>query len=99
MEVRDFIHQEVPDCREMIKYGIPTFHYFENLIHFAAYKNHIGLYPGPEAIVAFAARLAAYPKAKGSIQLPKSDLFPHDLVQEIIVYRKLEIEKKHIPKA
>ena len=55
--IRDTIREAAPEATEKISWNMPTFWLGENIIHFAAHKSHIGLYPGPEAIVAFESRL------------------------------------------
>ena len=64
---------------------MPTWWQGHNIIHFAAQKKHIGLYPGPEAVVQFAEKLdqAGYKYSKGSIQIPYSDDLPLNLIAEI----------------
>lgn len=68
--VRQTIRSAAPDATEKISWQMPTFWQGENLIHFAAFKKHIGLYPGDEAVVAFEDRLVDYKHSKGAIQLP-----------------------------
>ena len=81
--IRETIHEAVPEATEKISWRMPTFWQGKNIIHFAAFKNHIGLYPGPEAIVAFAARLTEYKTSKGAIQLPYDQPLPLLLIAEI----------------
>jgi len=68
--VRSAIRAELPDAAEKISYGMPTFWDKRNLIHFAAQKNHLGIYPGADAMGRFASRLAGYKTSKGAIQFP-----------------------------
>ena len=68
---------------EYIAWSMPTYWKGRNLIQFAASKRHIGLYPGPEAVEAFAARLTEYKTSKGTIQLPYSKPLPLELIGEI----------------
>lgn len=83
--VRETIHKELPDATEKISWSMPTWWQRHNIIHFAANKKHIGLYPGPEAVVQFAEKLdqAGCKHSKGSIQIPYSDDLPLDLISEI----------------
>ena len=83
--VRETIHKELPDATEKISWSMPTWWQGHNIIHFAAQKKHIGLYPGPEAVVQFAEKLdqAGCKHSKGSIQIPYSDDLPLDLISEI----------------
>ena len=86
-----FRHGEAaPNAEETIKYAMPTFTYHGNLIHFAAYKNHIGLYPTPSGIEKFSDQLASYKKAKGSIRFPLDQPIPYELIHEIVKFRVQE---------
>jgi len=85
---RKVIRQSAPDAKETINYGIPTFTLNgKNLVHFAAYKKHIGFYPTPSAIVAFKKELSSYKHAKGSVQFPHDKPIPFELVKKIVKYR------------
>jgi len=86
-KIRNLIAKLAPEATESISYGIPTFKLNGNLIHFAGYANHIGLYPGAAAIVEFKDKLKYYKTAKGSIQFPLSGPIPYDLIEEIVKYR------------
>jgi uncharacterized protein YdhG (YjbR/CyaY superfamily) len=91
-QIRSVIKKEIPEVEECIKYAMPTFTFKnKNLIHFAAYKNHIGIYPGSEAILVFAKDLKDYKTSKGAIQIPLSSELPLDLINKIANYRKSEI--------
>lgn len=81
--VRDTIRKVLPDTQEKISWGMPTFWKHHNIIHFAAAKHHIGLYPGADAIVAFSDRLLDYKSSKGAIQFPYNKPLPLDLISEI----------------
>jgi uncharacterized protein YdhG (YjbR/CyaY superfamily) len=85
--VRETVRAHAPDTVERIGYGIPTYWQGENVIHFGGAKNHIGLYPGAEAMVVFAGRLTDYHTAKGSIQFPLDRPIPYDLIADITDYR------------
>ncbi len=69
-QVRSTVRKAAPAAEETINYGIPTFTFNGNLIHFAGYENHIGFYPTPSAIEAFKKELSIYKGAKGSVQFP-----------------------------
>lgn len=71
-QVRDTIRAVLPEAQERISWSMPTYWNKHNIIHFAAFKNHIGLYPGPKAIENFADRLIDYKTSKGAVQLPYS---------------------------
>lgn len=83
IELRQIIQKAAPDATEKISWGMPTFYLKGNLIHFAAHKKHIGLYPGAEAIEFFAKDMQAYKTSKGAIQLPLDKPLPLELVTKI----------------
>lgn len=88
IEIRKLIHQLVPDGEECISYGIPTIKYKKkNLIHFAGYKEHIGLYPGAKTIETFLPELNDYNTSKGTIQFPLSEKLPTELIKRITLFR------------
>lgn len=82
-EVRDTLRGALPDVEERISWSMPTFWKKQNIIHFAAFKNHMGLYPGPDAIVHFADCLTDYKSSKGAIQFPYNKPFPMELIVDI----------------
>ena len=71
-------------------YGIPTFKLNGYLVHFAGFKNHIGFYPAPSAIVAFKKQLSKYEHAKGSIKFPLDEPLPVTLIAAIVKFRVAE---------
>lgn len=85
--IRATIRAAAPEATEKISYQMPTFAQQGNLIHFAAFKNHIGMYPAPSGIEAFQAELAPYAGAKGSIRLPLDQPIPHALISKIVKFR------------
>ncbi len=87
-EIRQVIHAAAPDAVEAISYGIPTFKLRgKNLVHFGAFKNHIGFYPTPTGAEAFSADLAIYKQGKGSVQFPLNQPMPYDLMRRIVQFR------------
>lgn len=86
-QIRETIQNAAPQATEKISYGMPTFYLNGNLIHFAGYKNHIGLYPAPQGIEAFKEELSVYKGAKGSVQFPLDQPMPLDLISRITKYR------------
>ncbi|MBR4458317.1 MAG: DUF1801 domain-containing protein [Clostridia bacterium] len=82
-QLRSVIHEAIPDAEEKISWSIPTFWKGKNLIHFASFRKHIGLYPGDEAAVAFAERLAGFEVSKGTIRLPHDRDLPVKLIADI----------------
>ncbi len=81
--MRSIIHEAVPDAEEKISWSMPTFWKGKNLIHFACFRKHIGLYPGDEAIAAFAEKLADFDVSKGTIRLPHDRDLPEKLIVDI----------------
>ena len=86
--VRSVLQKELPDATEKISWSMPTYWKGSNIIHFAASKKHIGLYPGPEAIEQFANKLAqaGCTYSKGAVRIPYSDELPLDLIAEIAAW-------------
>jgi uncharacterized protein YdhG (YjbR/CyaY superfamily) len=89
-KLRQTIRQAAPDATEKISYQMPTFYLNGNLVHFAAYKNHIGFYPAPSGITAFQDALIEYKTSKGAIQFPIGAAIPHTLVKKIVQFRVKE---------
>ena len=89
-ELRTAIHEAAPDAEEAISYQMPTFKLEGNLVHFAAYKHHIGFYPTPSGIEAFKNELSVYKGAKGSVQFAIDKPMPLDLIRKITDYRVTE---------
>ncbi|MDY0102271.1 MAG: DUF1801 domain-containing protein [Lentimicrobium sp.] len=89
-KVRETIQQTAPQTKEAIKYAMPTFVMQGNLLHFAAHKNHIGFYPAPATIIAFAEELKPYKTSKGAVQFPFSKAIPLELITRMVKYRVKE---------
>jgi uncharacterized protein YdhG (YjbR/CyaY superfamily) len=89
-EVRAAIKSAAPEATETISYQIPTFYLNGNLVHFAAFKNHIGFYPATSGISAFKDELKEYKSAKGSVQFPLDEPLPIDLIKRIVKFRVKE---------
>ncbi|MFA5856291.1 MAG: DUF1801 domain-containing protein [Candidatus Pacearchaeota archaeon] len=92
-KLKIIIKKLVPKSEETISYGIPTFKLNGNLVHFAAFKNHIGFYPTPSAIVAFKGELLKFETSKGAIKFPIDKPIPYDLIKRIVKYRLNENKK------
>jgi uncharacterized protein YdhG (YjbR/CyaY superfamily) len=86
-KIRAAIRRAAPDAEEAIKYQIPTFVQNGNLVHFGAYKEHIGFYPTSKAIVKFKKELSAYAGAKGTVRFPLNKPIPYDLISRIVKSR------------
>ena len=82
-EVRSLIRAAIPDAEERISWSMPTYWKGRNLIHFAASKKHLGLYPGDEAVAHFADELKNYDVSKGTIRFPYTSELPAELIQRI----------------
>lgn len=92
--LRNVIKESAPEAKEKISYQMPTFDLYGNLVHFAAYKNHIGFYPAPSGIDAFKVELSKYKGAKGSVQFPIAEPLPYELIKNIVEFRVQENIKK-----
>jgi len=86
-ELRLAIKKTAPKAKETIRYGIPTFTLNGNLVHFEAFKNHIGFYPTPSAIEAFKKELSPFKQSKGTVQFPLDKPIPLELVKKIVEFR------------
>ena len=89
-ELRTARLEIVPNATEKIAYGIPTFYVSGNLVHFAAYKHHIGFYPASSGIDAFREELAPYKLSRGTVQFPLDQPLPMELIRRIVQYRLAE---------
>lgn len=85
--IRSVIKNTAPEAVEKISYQMPTFYLHGNLVHFAAFKHHIGFYPAAKGIEAFNQELSAYKGAKGSVQFPLDKPLPLDLITRIVKFR------------
>jgi uncharacterized protein YdhG (YjbR/CyaY superfamily) len=93
-KIRSTIRKAAPDAKETISYQIPTFTLNGNLVHFAAFKTHIGFYPTPTGIEKFKDELSGYEGAKGSVRFPLDKPIPFDLIGRIVKFRVNENLKK-----
>jgi uncharacterized protein YdhG (YjbR/CyaY superfamily) len=89
-KLRHTIKEEAPQAREAIRYRIPTFTLNDNLVHLAAFRDHISFFPTPSAIVAFREELSGYKTSKGTIHFPLGQPIPLDLVRKIVRFRVQE---------
>ncbi|MNJ40135.1 hypothetical protein D3C77_350220 [compost metagenome] len=96
--VRQVIKDAAPSAKEKISYQMPTFDLHGNLVHFAAYKKHIGFYPAPSGIAAFQEELSKYKGAKGSVQFPIDQPLPLELISKIVQFRAQENMQKKATK-
>ena len=93
-ELRAAIKAAAPNAEEKISYQMPTFFLNGNLVHFAAFKKHIGFYPTPSGIEAFQKELSVYDGSKGSVQFPIDEPMPLKLISRIVKFRAAENIKK-----
>ncbi|WP_286592412.1 DUF1801 domain-containing protein [Sphingobacterium sp. N143] len=98
IQVRKLIAETAPSSvTETISYQMPTFRYNGNLIHFAMNKQHLGLYPGPQAIEHFAAQLKEFKTSKGAIQIPLDQPIPKKLIHDIVIFNIEQLKNKQAP--
>lgn len=88
-----------PGAQEKISYQMPTLYLHGNLVHFAAQARHLGFYPAPSAIEAFAAELAPYATSKGAVQFPYDAPLPQDLIRRMVAFRVRENLARHAAKS
>jgi uncharacterized protein YdhG (YjbR/CyaY superfamily) len=93
-KMRATIRESAPAAEEAISYQIPTFKLHGNLVHFAAFKNHIGFYPTSSGILHFKKELSGYKLSRGTAQFPLDKPIPYDLIQKIVIFRVKENMKK-----
>src|SRR6266540_3831855 len=86
-KIRMTIREAAPDAEEAIKYQMPTFTLKGNLVHFAAFKNHIGFYPAPRGIEQFQRELSVYQGGRGSVRFPLDQPIPLALISKIVKFR------------
>lgn len=96
-QIKSVIQEAAPEAVEKISYQMPTFYLKGNLVHFAAYKNHIGFYPTPSGIEALKDELSMYRWAKGSVQFPFDKPIPYELIHRIVKFRVAEnLNHQHV---
>lgn len=94
-KLRKFIQHTVPEAEEAISYAMPTFKYKgKNLIHFAAFKDHMSIFPTPGSIEAVGNQLDSFKKAKGTIQFTEDNLVPEPVIKNMLLARKEKIDSK-----
>ena len=96
-QLRTTIHKAAPEAEEVISYNIPTFKLKGILVHFGAFKNHIGFYPTSSATKIFEKELSAYDGGKGTVRFPVDKPLPLALIKKIVQFRVMEnLEKASI---
>lgn len=86
-EIRRTIQGAAPEANEKIAYGIPTFTFHGNLVHFGGFKDHIGFFPTASGVEAFKEELGDYAVSKGTVRFPLDKPLPLDLVRKIVKFR------------
>jgi uncharacterized protein YdhG (YjbR/CyaY superfamily) len=89
-KIRATVREAAPEAKETIKYKMPTFTLNGNLVHFAAFKNHIGFYPAPTGVAELKDEIAPYEGAKSALRFPLDQPIPYDLIRKVV---KLRVEK------
>jgi uncharacterized protein YdhG (YjbR/CyaY superfamily) len=93
-KIRKTIKKTAPAAKEVISYNIPGYMYHGVLIYFAAFKNHISVYPAPRGSAAFKKELSAYKGGKGTVQFPIGEPVPFDLITRITRFRIKDNEQR-----
>ncbi|MFO1520553.1 MAG: DUF1801 domain-containing protein [Kiritimatiellia bacterium] len=90
--MREAIRSKATGAEECICYGIPTFTWRgKNLVHFAAWKEHIGFYPTSSGIKAFQTELGRFEVSRGTVRFPNEERLPTSLIKRITAFRLLEV--------
>ena len=97
-QLRKTIKAAAPKADEVISYKMPGYKYFGMLVYFAAYKNHIGFYPGAGGVLKFYKELSSYKSSKGSVQFPHDRPIPYDVISKIVKFRVKQNEEKFVLK-
>ena len=98
-KIRATIRKAAPKAEEAISYMMPTFKLYGNLVHFAAFKNHIGFFPGAAGVEAFKDELTKYETSKGTIRFPLDQRIPFTLITKIVKFRVAQNLDKAAAKA
>ncbi len=93
--IRAAIRRAAPEAEEAIRYGIPTFRLDgTNLVHFAAFRNHLSFFPTSSGVEYFREDLSSYTISKGTIQIPLDVPVPYELIGRIARFRVAETRQK-----
>jgi len=93
-KLRATIRKAAPEAKETISYGIPTFTFYGNLVHFGGYEKHIGFYPGADGIASFKKELSDYKGGRGTVRFPIDSSIPYTLITKIVKFRVLQNSEK-----
>lgn len=92
IKIRSIVKEEAPNAIEKISYQLPTFYFHGNLLHFGAFKKHIGFYPTPSGMTSFDKELSVYKKGKGSVNFLLDRPIPYELIRKIVKFRINEVQ-------
>ena len=95
IKLKELILKVLPEATEKLSYQMPTFYWYENVVHFAASKNHIGFYPTPSGVEYFKSLSDDYKTSKGTIQFLNEKPIPYDLIEKVVLFRKIEVKNKY----
>ncbi len=98
-QVRAIIRRALPQATEVMSYQIPTFRLRTNVVHYAAFTNHISLYPAPFGVPEFEADIATYGAGKGTLRFPNDAPLPLDLIERVARFRAREHDERESAKA
>lgn len=93
-KVRAIVKENAPEAEERTSWKMPSYYMGEPLIHFSAAQKHLGVYPTPNGVEAFADRLSEYKTTKGGVQFPFNKPLPYDLIADMVKYRVSQIKSK-----
>lgn len=89
-QLKEIVERIVPEATEKFSYGMPTYYYYGNLVHFVVNKNHIGFYPAPSGVEYFLKLTNEYPTSKGAIRFDFNKDLPISILEKVIKFRKEE---------
>ena len=96
-ELRATIIKTVPEAEEVISYQMPAYKYYGMLVYFAAYKNHIGFYPGVSPVEKYKKEIAIFKSSKGTVQFPLDKPLPIELILKMLTFKvKENLQKAQI---
>jgi len=87
LKIRKVIKTKLPQAEEKMNYGVPSFKFNGKSIMYAAFKNHVGIYPDPKIIEFFKDNLERYETSKGTIKFNLDKPVPYDLIEKIVIYK------------
>ena len=93
-DIRKTIKATAPKAEEVISYQIPGYKYHGMLVFFAAWKNHISLYPAPWRAETLKKEMSLYEGSKGTIKFPIDEPMPLSLIKKMVKYRVKENKER-----